>query len=124
MLFKRIPIYIKIYFNKVEITNLVTGKTVSKISEQGFSTKRVVIADFNVLELVIRDILKELNGKGGIFQHSLKALIQQMEPVEGGLVEIEKRALRDVAEQAGAAHIILIEHTRKLSNEEAILQFD
>ncbi len=30
MFFKRIPIYIKFYKNKIEITNLANGETISK----------------------------------------------------------------------------------------------
>ncbi|MES2775300.1 MAG: hypothetical protein V4722_14015 [Bacteroidota bacterium] len=99
MIFNAIPIYVKIYVNKVEVTNLKSGQSVSSLSIQAFSTQRVVIADFNVLELCIRSLLnRELGIRTGFLPSRLKILIQQLIEVEGGLTEVEKRALRDLGE--------------------------
>ncbi len=47
-----------------------------------------------------------------------------MEELEGGLSEIEKRAYRDLCEQAGAAEIHLVEHYKKLNVEQALLEIE
>jgi hypothetical protein len=39
-----------------------------------------------------------------------------------GLTEIERRALRDLGEQAGGTSVTLVEQFVKLSNEEALLR--
>jgi hypothetical protein len=51
-----------------------------------------------------------------------RMLIQQTEKMEGGLSDIEKRALRDIGEQSGAYYVIVLDHPSKLSNEEALLE--
>ena len=114
--FKQIPIYIKISTNKIEITNLKTGQTLSRTAITPFSTNRIVLSSFINAEELTRSILKEL----GIAKSQLKVVIQQIENVEGGLSDIEKRAMRDLGEQAGGVTVMLIEHTTALNKEEAL----
>jgi hypothetical protein len=114
------PVYIKILNNKIEIKDLRTGKSISRESSAHFSSTRLLIADFNVAELFIRSVLKELLSPQKIFQRSLKIVIQQMENLEGGLSESEKRILRDIGEQIGGVHVVLVDNTRPLSEAEAL----
>ena len=112
--FQRIPVYIKIYPDKIEIVNIKTGQALSKVASTSFSSSRMLIAEFNVAENLIRDILNEL----GLSKRSLKLLIQQMKEFEGGICESEKRILADLGEQAGAVSIQIVNRTQVLSNEE------
>lgn len=123
-MFKRVPIYIKISTNQVEVTNLKTGKTLCEKSIEPFSTQRIVLAKFNPIDLLVRKIIKELTSNRSWPPPQLKVIIQQIEKVDGGLAEIEKRAMRDLAELAGASIVLIIDHDRKLSNEEALLAFE
>ena len=113
-IFKRVPVYVKIYHDKIEITNINTQQTISKTSNIGFSSNRLLVAEFNVAEMLIREILKEL----GLSVRTLKILIQQMKEFEDGLSEVEKRVLRDLAEQAGGAVVYIINRTKIMSTEE------
>ena len=119
-LFKRKHFYVKFYFNKIEVTNLETGETISKSSLKKFSSKRFVIADFNNAELLLREIIDSFKTSKNIFKNQYEILMQQMEEFEDGISEIEKRAYRDLAEQAGAIKVYLVLHCRKLNNEEAL----
>lgn len=119
-IFKKIPVYVKIYNNKIEATNLANGNTVSLHATKKFSSSRIVIADFNSIEILLRSAFQEL---GLARKPRLKALMQIMEKVEGGLTELEKRGLRDLGEQAGAMEVYILEHNRKLSVEEALVSF-
>ena len=110
-IFKRLPVYIKIYENKMEITNLKTGHTVCRSSLKNFSSNRLLIADFNIAENLIRDILKEM----GIQNKHLKIIIQQIDNFEKELFETEKRILRDLAEQAGGTEIYLVNNKKIMS---------
>jgi MreB/Mbl protein len=121
---KPASVYIKIFYNKVEITNLKTGETISRQALEPFSNKRLVVADFNVAELLIRSIVKELQLTKSFIGRSLRIIIQQMENLEDGLSETEKRVLRDLSEQAGGAFVIIVEHTRPLSSNEAISELE
>ena len=114
------PVYIKIFNNKIEIKDLRTGKSISRESSSHFSNTRLLIADFNVAELFIRSLLEEVLSPQRFFQRSLKVVIQPMEDFEGGLSESEKRILRDIGEQIGGVHVVLVENTRPLSEAEAL----
>lgn len=113
-IFKRLPVYIKIYANKIEITNLKTDHTVSRSSLKDFSSTRLLVAEFNIAETLIGDILKEM----GIKNKTFKIIIQQIDSFEKELFETEKRILRDLAEQAGGAEIYLVNRKKVMSKEE------
>lgn len=117
LFFKKIPIYVKIYTNQVEVINLKTGETAS--GREKFSTARIVVSDFNTIELLIRDLVGKVTKKR-FFPPQLTIAVQQMEKPEDGLSEIERRALRDMTEQAGGVSVKIVEHNRNLSNEEAL----
>lgn len=119
-IFKKTPLYVKLSTNRIEIVNLETGETISRESSEPFSTQRFIIADFNKAEALIRNIIHELLPRKGIFPRQFKMLIQQVESIGGDLAEIEKRAMRDLGEMAGATVVILINHFRPLNNTEAI----
>lgn len=118
--FKRVPVYIKISKNKIEITNLESGDTISRQAMQPYSTDRFIVADFNRASELIQSTVKELLPRKSIFPTPIKIIIQQTEPVEGGLSEIEKRALRDLGEMTGATSVYLITKFEKLSNDEIL----
>lgn len=120
-IFKRTPVYIKLFKNRIEIINLETGEKISRESLEIFSTQRFIIADFNKANALIKDILNDLLPRKSVFPRQTKILIQQVENVEGGLSEIEKRALRDLGEMAGGTPVLLIDHFRPLSETEASL---
>jgi hypothetical protein len=112
--FRRVPVYIKIYPDKIEITDIGADQTVSKLSPFKFSSSRLIVADFNVASDLISQILKEL----GLNRRTLKALIQQMDDFEEGLSEVEKRVLRDLGEQAGASEVYIVNRKKAMSKDE------
>ena len=63
-----------------------------------------VIADFNAAEHMIRGMIKMLNNGKGWFFPSLRMVIC----IPSGITEVEKRAVRDSAEIAGAKEVYLI----------------
>jgi rod shape-determining protein MreB len=63
-----------------------------------------VIADFDAAEHMIRGMIKMINPGKRIFQPSLKMVIC----IPSGITEVEKRAVRDSAEHAGAKEVYLI----------------
>jgi MreB/Mbl protein len=120
-LFKKNYFYIKLYFNKIEITNLLNEETIAKSAVKKFSTNRIVIADFNALELLIRETINDLlkNSKVLFTQNSM--LIHHLEKLDGGITEIEKRAMRDLCEQAGATNVFIITDNNRISNYLALV---
>jgi len=63
-----------------------------------------VIADFHAAEHMIRGMIKMINRKGSLFQPALRMVIC----IPSGITEVEKRAVRDSAEHAGAKEVYLI----------------
>ncbi|MEW6468528.1 MAG: rod shape-determining protein [Bacteroidota bacterium] len=63
-----------------------------------------VIADFDAAEHMIRGMIRMINPGKRFFQPSLKMVIC----IPSGITEVEKRAVRDSAEHAGAKEVYLI----------------
>ncbi len=97
--------------------NLITGKTeaVGKKAmmmhgktHQYIRTIRPlrdgVIADFHSAEIMIKAFIKMINPGRSLFPPALKMVIS----IPSGITEVEERAVRDSAEQAGAKEVRLI----------------
>lgn len=63
-----------------------------------------VIADFHAAEQMIREFIKMINPGKRLFTPSLRMVIC----IPSGITEVEKRAVRDSAEHAGAKEVYLI----------------
>lgn len=63
-----------------------------------------VIADFHAAEQMIREFIKMINPGKRLFSPSLRMVIC----IPSGITEVEKRAVRDSAEHAGAKEVYLI----------------
>ena len=63
-----------------------------------------VIADFQAAESMIRGMIKMINTKKSLFAASHRMVIC----IPSGITEVEKRAVRDSAEHAGAKEVYLI----------------
>ncbi|MCF8364262.1 MAG: rod shape-determining protein [Bacteroidales bacterium] len=63
-----------------------------------------VIADFQAAEFMIREMIKMIGIRQGLFPPALKMVIC----IPSGITEVEERAVKDSAEQAGAREVRLI----------------
>jgi rod shape-determining protein MreB len=63
-----------------------------------------VIANFQAAEYMIREMIKMISSKKSLFPPSLKMVVC----IPSGITEVEERAVRDSAEQAGAKDVRLI----------------
>lgn len=66
--------------------------------------KAGVIADFQLAEHMIREMIKMISKKRSLFPPALKMVIC----IPSGITEVEERAVRESAEQAGAKEVKLI----------------
>lgn len=117
-----IPIYIKLYVNRIELSRLDNGKTISQDATIGFSNKRLVVADYSALMVDLKTVLSELVPDRflGVFRPQLDVVIHQMELREGGLSSTEKRIIRDIAERIGGRKIIIEENESQLNLYDAL----
>jgi hypothetical protein len=119
-MFKSLPVHILITRNFIQAINLESGSMSSKKAEINFSSSRNVVSNFNNANKTIKSCLKELEIRNGIFSRPIIILMQQTEGTEGGLSDIERRALRDLAEMAGGKKVFISENTHPLSVNEAL----
>jgi hypothetical protein len=122
-MFKTIRIYIKLQRDFVEIINLETGQAAAQRAMVSFSSERNVVSSFNHAKDAIVAVLRELGIKPSFWGPSLQVLIQQLEGTEGGLSDIEKRALLDLGEMIGGRKVYVIRDSKPLSGSEALLHF-
>ncbi len=118
-LFKPIPVYIRLFSDRIEITRLDSGEAISRNASDKFSNSRLVLAHFENAQMLLRSMLNRWATKKFIFQRGFDAVIQQMEKMDGGLSQIERHALTEIAEFSGAKNVRVIGHTRKLTNKKA-----
>jgi len=116
---KPIPFYVKVFTNRMDVIRLDNNEHIVRDAPVPFSNERIVFAHFFEAETHLRAILDDLIGKR-IFTPRVKLLIQQMERIEGGLSSVERRAMVDSCEHAGAFFVKLVEQDRPLSIAEAV----
>ena len=82
---------------------LMHGRTPDKIQTIR-PLKDGVIADFHSTEMMLREFIKMTGSKGILFPPALKMVIC----IPSGITDVEERAVRDSAEQAGAKEVRMI----------------
>lgn len=117
-IFKNIPLYIKLYKNRIEICRLDTEKC-KEIKSQ-FSSSRILFADYEKAEFEMKKIIKSLISERLFFAPSLTIAIQQLEMNEGGLSSVEKRAIIDSCEQLNSKKTKIIEVNYEISLSHAL----
>ena len=118
--FSPVPVYLKIWRNRIEATHLETGETVSIPATEPFSSTRNVVGNFDAAQRTLNAALNALGLKRKFFPPPLRVFFQQREQTEGGLDDLEKRALRDLGDMAGAKEVYLIDHSNDLSTDEVL----
>ncbi len=99
-------IYVKVFQNRFELRHIESGKTISAISPSTFTTKRLLVGQFNEADKTLRKGMKELY-KDRWLSISPIIVIQPMEKTDGDLSQIEERTLQELAAGAGARRSIV-----------------
>ena len=94
-------IYVKIYVNRMELKHLPTGKTVTEISVQPFTTTRLLVGQFAVAETTLKNGLRQLKQQSW-WLFSPCIVMHPMEKTEQGLSEVEERVFKELALGGGA----------------------
>jgi len=77
-----------------------------EISSTPFTTARLLVGEFGVAEKALKDGIRQIMG-GGWFKPSPRILMHQVEMAEGGLCEVERKILQELALGAGAMKVEL-----------------
>lgn len=87
-----------------------------------FTTDRLLVGKFLAAERALKDAFKQVLS-GSLFAPSPKVVIHPLEMIEGGLSEVEERALQEVARGAGARRaFVWVGH--ELSDAEVVEKLD
>jgi len=83
-----------------------------------FSHPRVLIHDFDKTELLVRHLLRKTGFKKGLLRTTF--VVQVMDQWEGGLTDIEFRAVIELFRRMGAGRVLPIEAFRPLTPPELV----
>ena len=112
-------LYKKVKNNLLIIKSIKSKKTLTIKSQKPFSTKRLLIGEFSIVEELLKSSFNELNRT--LF--SPKVVIQPLENFDNPLSEVEDRVLKEVALSAGAKEVV-IWIGKELSDDEVLKLFE
>lgn len=141
-------IYVQLSSERLTLRNAKTGEIVSDVPEVAFTRKpklsivgygiearlhkseptvevinpfahpRSIVSDFSAGEQLLKAFLRRLQGSS-IFAVSPKVVMHPLGDPDGGLTQIEVRALREMAMGAGASGVVIWQG-RKLTDQELL----
>jgi hypothetical protein len=100
-------IYVQVFINRIRATNIGSGVTSDTLPPEPFSHPRMLVGHFLAAELAVKAAVAEV--KGSKLFHTTRVLMHPMERLEGGLTQIERRVLHEMALTAGAGKVAIWE---------------
>lgn len=100
-------IYVQVFINHIRAKNIGSGATSDTMPPEPFSHPRMLVGHFLAAELAVKAAVAEV--KGSKLFHTTRVLMHPMERLEGGLTQIERRVLREMALTAGAGKVAIWE---------------
>ena len=134
------PVYLRVNRDRVSARNVATGESVELVPKIGLSAAndvlsigdpvdpaavrvlkpfrhpRILIDDFTAGERIVQHVIRELS-RVRFFPTSPVVVVHPDAELEGGLTQIEARALREMVEGAGARKVYIYVG-RQLTDEE------
>ncbi|MDR2710436.1 MAG: hypothetical protein LBB65_03740 [Burkholderiales bacterium] len=112
-----LDLYIKIDENTITVRNAKTGQEVSCTANPGFSSSRLLVADFTIASKTIKNLLKEISSP---FLAQKRILMHSLKIMEGGWSQVELRIFQELAIDAGAQKEAICIEDRALSGQEVL----
>ncbi|MCB1985268.1 MAG: hypothetical protein H6936_15675 [Burkholderiales bacterium] len=98
-------IYVQVSYNRLQARDIDTGKNFHLDANPEFSHPRTIMGNFTNAEQCLKSLLTQIR-KGG-FYLATRLLIHPIEKIEGGLTQIEERALMEFGYGAGASKVVV-----------------
>ena len=99
--------------------NLVASTSNEKLILNGFDHPRSIIGDFEVAEATLRFFIQMVNAPKKKFFYVPTLVIHPLEKLDGGLTQVEARALEDMGYRA-SANKVFVWDGRELKDEEVV----
>ena len=106
-------LYVQVWRSRLLVENLRTGER--SAVEEGFGHPRLLIGDYRLAEHAIKRALGRVLG---VQEWPHRVLVHVQEELDGGVSEVEVRALRELGLHAGAHEVWLYRKPKKLSRDE------
>jgi rod shape-determining protein MreB len=97
-------LYVQIRPDRFIVRNTGDGRVVDRTAASAFSHPRTLVGNFTTAEALLKELVSE--AKGG-FVLKTDILIHPLERVDGGLTQIEERALHELAVGSGASKVLV-----------------
>lgn len=112
-------IYIRMTPNALEIKHIKSGNTLTRKAETPFSNERLLITDPLIAEPFTKSLIAELlNSKKKLLDRKLTVVLQPMHPAIEVFTPVEQMIFQDFAYQIGGKCYFLVDHSRRLTDEE------
>ena len=94
-------LYVQIRPDRFIVRNTADGRSVERTSASAFSHPRSLIGNFTIAQALLKTMVSEVIK--GTFAFKTDILVHPLERVDGGLTQIEERALYELAKGSGAS---------------------
>lgn len=114
-------VYVKLMKNRLEVTDIESGKTLVREATIPFSNERLLIAENIPAERFGKELISELllhNKK--FFNRPVRMVLQPVDPEITEITAVERMIYHDFAFHSGARYIWLCDHQRPMSSEEVL----
>ena len=114
-------VYVKLMKNRLEVTDIESGKTLVREATIPFSNDRLLIAENIPAERFGKELISELllhNKK--FFNKPVRIVLQPIDPEITEITAVERMIYHDFAFHSGARYIWLCDHQRPMSSEEVL----
>ncbi len=99
--------YVKVFRDRMTIERLEGGgRPYEALPVLPFTTRRLLVGQFDVAEYCLQQGLKRL-GENGWLKPGPQLIVQPMEMTDGGLSQVEERVIMEMAHGAGAKRVLL-----------------
>lgn len=109
-------VYVRIRRDRLDVRCLETGLAATRTSSPGFSTRRLLVGTVSEANPLLAAAVDECIGASQFVPARRLFVMHPLEMVEGGVSEVERRVLLELAADSGAAHAVVHEGA-ELSDE-------
>ncbi|WOK04922.1 hypothetical protein RT717_17710 [Imperialibacter roseus] len=113
---KRIPIYIRIFRDKIEAKRLDNSQRVALLTDPPISNNRLLLANYDSLLTDLRVIVNMLNRS--MLVNKYKFIFQLVDDDLTDVSQIEKMCLNDAGLACGANWVYILDHSEELGDAE------
>lgn len=118
---KSVPMYLRIYADRMVLRRVDTGQECDRTSGVPFTSRRLLIGHFPEASELLNGMIREVNDRVGRFSRNTRLVVHPMEMTEGGLCAVEQRAFLDLGAFSGSKPVVIVTGIEAL-NDAQVLQ--